>query len=135
MRNRQPRDWMWADACERLEQLDRLKQQFFHVGTSSTSRPTWEPPVDIIETTDEVGIIIALPGVEPERTEVSVDGDTLVIGGNRPMPDSYRAAHIQRLEIPHGRFERRLRLPWARLALARSDHVNGCLLIVLRKLA
>jgi len=130
---RSPKDWMWADACQRLEQMERLQRQFFGIGPAPAQRPTWEPPVDIIETADEVGVLVALPGVEPERTEVRVEGDVLIVGGTRPMPGPYRSAEIHRLEIPHGRFERRLKMAWPRLELSRREHANGCLLLVFRK--
>jgi len=38
---------------------------------------------------------------------------------------------IHRVEIPHGRFERRIRLPDARWEVGRSTLVNGCLLLSL----
>jgi hypothetical protein len=37
------------------------------------------------------------------------------------------------MEIPHGRFERRIKLPSALFALGRSDLVNGCLVVILKK--
>ncbi len=135
MSPRDPKDWMWADACERLERIERLQRQFFQVTQSHQSRPTWEPPADIIETSEEVAVVVALPGVDPNRTEVQIDGDTLIISAARPMPAAYRKAEIHRLEIPHGRFERRLRLAWPHLQMVRSDHAEGCLVLVFRKLA
>ena len=35
--------------------------------------PTWEPPIDIFETDQQLGIVIALPGVEPQQIEVRFD--------------------------------------------------------------
>lgn len=130
---RDTKDWMWADACERLDRIERLQRQFFQVNQSRQARPTWEPPADIIETSEEVAVVIALPGVDPGRTEVRIEGDTLIVAAVRPMPTSYRSAEIHRLEIPHGRFERRLQLAWPRLKLTRSDQSDGCLLLVFSK--
>jgi HSP20 family molecular chaperone IbpA len=132
----QPRDlesWMWAEACEAIARAERLQRQFFHLGTPST-RPVWEPPVDIFETDHEVSIIAALPGVEAVGIEVSVENGVLVIAGERPAPSLQRAAIIHRLEIPQGRFERRIALPRGRFELARRDIAQGCLTLVLRKL-
>ena len=42
-----------------------------------------------------------------------------------------RGTAIHRLEIPHGRFERRIRLPGAQWELGRSTLANGCLLLSL----
>ncbi len=126
--------WMWAEACQMLERAERLHRQFFQIRPSPEKRPLWEPPVDVIETTEEVGILVALPGVEPSEIRVSVDGDTLVVSGVRSMPPVYRMAAIHRLEVPHGRFERRLQLTWDRLELRGRDVLNGCLLLTFRKL-
>ena len=45
-----------------------------------------------------------------------------------------RRAVIHRMEIPLGRFERRIALPPGRYALAGQELNDGCLLIVLSKL-
>ena len=45
-----------------------------------------------------------------------------------------RTAVIHRLELPQGRFERRLPLPPGRYDVEPPAVVNGCLVIVLRKL-
>ena len=59
----------------------------------------------------------------------------LSIAGERPLPLPRGAGTIHRLEIPHGRFERRLGLPPGRYELGRRDLLDGCLTLTLRKLA
>lgn len=126
---------MWAEACEVLERAERLHRQFFRPGRPGTRRPTWEPPVDIYETPGEFLIAVALPGVRPDQVEVLIDRDVLTVVGDRAMPAEAqaRSALIHRLEIPFGRFERRIPLPSGLLELGRRELVNGCLLIGLRK--
>ena len=129
-----PRDleaWMWAEACEALARAERLHRQFFRLGALE-ARAMWEPPVDVLETEDELWIIAALPGVEAPELEVGVADGVLVIAGVRSAPLK-QAAAIHRLEIPQGRFERRIPLPAGRFALARRDLAHGCLTLVLRK--
>lgn len=131
-----PRDlqtWMWAEACEALTRAERLHRQFFRIGPSST-RPVWEPPIDIFETAGEVWILAALPGIEAPLVEIGVEDGVLVITGERPKPTSNRVAAIHRMEIPFGRFERRIALPPGRFELARRDLALGLLTIALRKL-
>jgi hypothetical protein len=41
---------------------------------------------------------------------------------------------VQRLEIPHGRFETSLELPAGRFELDQREIVNGCLILSLKKL-
>jgi HSP20 family protein len=95
--------------------------------------PAWEPPVDVLETDHEVLVFVALPGVDPAKVEAAIDGSDLVVAGSRVLPGALRTAIIHRLELPQGRFERRLRLPAGRYASVRQAMVNGCLLITLEK--
>jgi len=125
--------WMWAEACDALARAERLQRQFFRLGMPDT-RPLWEPPVDILETEDELWIIAALPGVDASQVEISVERGVLVIAGERLAPALKQAAVIHRLEIPQGRFARRIALPPGRFELGRRDIADGCLTLTLRKL-
>ena len=55
-------------------------------------------------------IEVALPGVSADALEVSVQAGVLVVRGERGLPDIPGPAVIRRMELPHGRFERRIRL-------------------------
>ena len=63
MRIRDHQNWMFTQALEMLDQAERLQRQFFAPGPAGASAPTWQPPVDIIETDHEFWILVALPGV------------------------------------------------------------------------
>jgi HSP20 family protein len=133
MRSRDPMSWMWAEACEMLAEADRLHRQFFRVGPSQNARPSWEPPTDIFESEHEILICIALPGVSAEHVRIGIEEGGLVVVGERPMPFQSNPAMLRRLEIPHGRFERRISFPAMRLSLDRQEFLDGCLLLSLRK--
>jgi HSP20 family molecular chaperone IbpA len=133
MDRRFPRDWMWADAFELLARAERMHREVFRPVPSAARVPAWEPPVDILETERELLIIVALPGVDAEHIEaVIVDGD-LVIGGNRVLPHELHTATIHRLELPQGRFERRVRLPGGKYRQPRRSMADGCLIVRLDK--
>jgi len=123
---------MWAEACEALARAERLQRQFFRPGGSG-AQVVREPPVDIFEHGPELWIVAALPGVCAERLAIAVDGGVLIIAGDRPAGELRRAGAIHRLEIPHGRFERRVLLPPGTLELTRHELAQGCLTIVLRR--
>jgi HSP20 family molecular chaperone IbpA len=127
---RDPKHQMWAEACALLKQAEHLHRQFFEPSRESAR---WEPPVDVFETEREVWIIAALPGVAPEAVRVEIEGQTLVIAGTRPLPSKGHGANIVRLEIPYGRFERRITLT-SRLRLAERELRNGCVLLTFTKL-
>lgn len=132
MSSRDPTIWMWAEACQYLERAERLHRRFFEPGQTG-EMTVWEPPVDLFETTEEVIVEIALPGVEPQRVTATVEGRMLIVSGERTLPRAARSASIRRLELPYGRFERRIALAPGRYELGRRELVNGCLSLVLRK--
>lgn len=125
--------WMWSEACEMLARAERLQQQLFRLQYQVARQPSWCPPVDVLETDEEVLVFIAVPGVDPDAIEASIDVDELVIAGVRVLPPAFRTAVIHRLELPQGRFERRIRLPEGAYRAIRWSASEGCLLIRLAK--
>jgi HSP20 family molecular chaperone IbpA len=134
MAGRDTYDWMWADALDVLARADRLHRQMFHPSGPPARQAGWQPPADVLETDHEVLIIAALPGVAESDIEVSIDGPCLIIAGERTVPPALRTAVIHRLELPQGRFERRLPLPRGRYDQVRSQMLDGCLVVSLRKI-
>jgi HSP20 family molecular chaperone IbpA len=114
---------MWAEAVERMLEAERLHRQFFGYGDTTAC---WEPPLDIVGRQDELLITVALPGVAPDMVKVAIDGVSLTITALRPAPID-GTTHIHRLEIPYGRFERRITLPPARYDLVEQRFQHGCL--------
>ena len=134
MSTKDPINWMLSDAIETLARAERLHQQFLNLQPGPGSRePSWEPPIDVLETDSELLIFIALPGVDPNQVEAVIDNGTLVVTGRRVLPPELRNARIHRLELPQGRFERRIALPLGRYAVSRFA-ANGCVALRLSKL-
>ncbi len=131
---RNPANWMWAEACELLDQAERMHRQFFRLAVSEQAQPAWEPPVDVFEDRNEIVIVVALPGVTPERTEVTVESRTLVIRAESRILFRTPGCEIRRLEIPYGRFERRIALPAVQTESGRREWSDGCLVLSFRKL-
>ena len=67
-----PNSWMWSEACDMLARAERLHREFFQPVRSGLRTPSWEPPVDIIETERDVLVLVALPGVDPDRVRTLV---------------------------------------------------------------
>ena len=129
-----PRDWMWSEALAMLARAERLHREVFRPGRSLSRLPVWEPPIDILETARAVLILVALPGVNCDQVEATISGSDLVISGTRVLPSELRTAIIHRLELPQGRFERRVRLPAGKYDRVRRSQSNGCLVITLDKM-
>jgi HSP20 family protein len=133
MSSRDHVNWMLSEAIEQLSRAERMHRQFFRLSTATETRMSgWEPPIDVLETDDEVLIIVALPGVDPEAVEAVVADGILVISGQRTLPQELQHARIHRLELPQGRFERRIALPAGRYSISRFP-TNGCIVLRLAK--
>lgn len=128
-----PLNWMLSDAIEALARAERMRGQVFRLHVSAGGpEPCWEPPVDVLETDREVLVFVALPGVDPDRVEAVIDDGALVVHGRRVLPPELRNAVIHRLELPQGRFERRIPLPPGRYVVRRFA-ANGTLVFSLSK--
>jgi HSP20 family molecular chaperone IbpA len=125
---------MWSEALQMLAQAERLHRELFRP-VQGEHGASWEPPVDMLETQDAVLILAALPGVDPAKVQAVIEDGTLVISGERTLPAEMRTAVIHRLELPQGRFARRVELPPGRYGAVRSITANGCLVISLAKVA
>jgi HSP20 family protein len=135
MSSRVPTDWMWAQAFELLDQAERMQRQFFRLAASGQARATWEPPVDVFEDEREVVVIVALPGVPPDRIEVSAEGTTLIVRAECPLPFAGARRAVRQLEIPYGCIERRIALPDSDLDTGTRESADGLLIVRLRKRA
>jgi HSP20 family molecular chaperone IbpA len=120
---------MWSEALAVLARTDPLHRAVF--------RPTatgWEPPIDVLETEAGLLIVVALPGVRRDEIEIVIGRGELSVRGTRRWPTVQRPARVHRVELPHGRFERRLPLPAGAYRLVSQDHTDGCLLLTLQRL-
>jgi HSP20 family molecular chaperone IbpA len=120
-----------------LEREERLQRQFFAPPHPAHGAPAWEPPVDVVETDDAVVVHVALPGVSPDTVTLAADAGGITVSALRAFPCREPGAHIHRVEIPYGRFERRIDLPladpYAPLELAARALEDGVLTLVLRR--
>lgn len=128
-----PQKWMWAEALQMLARAERLNRTVFNAPQASQRGIGWEPPADVLETDTMVLILVALPGVDPKQIRLSLQGGVLTLSGERVLPQELRTATIHRLELPQGRFERRVPIPPGRYEQPRTGVSNGCVVIQLVK--
>lgn len=136
MKPRDLRTWMWAEALSMLDEADRLHRHFFRIGAGgqALAAPAWEPPVDITETAEAIVLEMALPGVVPDSVVISMEPGFVNVSAFRAFPHgSSSGARIHRIEIPYGRFERRIALPTHALELRDRELAQGCLKLTLVK--
>ena len=127
--------WMWIAACEVLDRAERLQRQALRYLGPGTDAALWEPPVDIQESPEGLVLLFALPGVAPEDIEVRLEPAALTVTATRALTLSHPEARIRRLEIPHGRFRRRIALGGAPLEVSASRYAHGCLEVRLTRSA
>lgn len=132
MAARDRENWMMSEALNALARAERMQRRFFDLSSKTSGEPCWEPPMDVLETEREILVFIALPGVNPDRMEVLLEGSELIVRGRRVLPPELRRAVIHRLELPQGRFERRIALPGGQYTIHRQT-MDGCLLLRLDK--
>ena len=70
-----------------------------------------------------------LPGVAPEHVHVRIEEGVLSVTAIRPLPMNRDTTAVHRLEIPYGRFERRIALPAGTYQLMDQGCANGCLIL------
>jgi HSP20 family molecular chaperone IbpA len=124
---------MLTQAIDLLQSAGRLHRQTFQSGPSSDF-PRWEPPVDMFGNERALCLLVALPGVTPERLDVTLEQQTVVVHGERSLGSTFGADMILQLEIPYGCFERRVPLPHADYRMVDMLLQNGCLRLTLERL-
>ena len=125
--------WLWERARALIERADRAQRGFAAPQRPGGRRPSWEPPVDVFESGDELWVVVALPGVEPQSVRIELSLGAISVCGERALPPEFRSAQVNRLEIPHGRFERRVGLPEGAYEVLEQRLVDGCLFLTLSK--
>ena len=84
--------------------LDRLYEQPW----DRQDERIYQLPVDVYSTSDELIIEASVPGIDPENVEITLEGETLTIKGERLAPLENVDYIIQ--ERRHGAFARTLTL-------------------------
>jgi HSP20 family protein len=130
------RDWLPFNQLK-----DEINRLFNTVGDSETSGAMagWVPSVDIYESDDRFDLLVDLPGVDPQKVELTLDNGVLTISGDRPVEravgEGRREVRV-RLERGAGKFYRRFILPETVDAeQIQASGRNGVLEIQIRKQA
>ena len=94
---------------------DEINRLFGNVRENDSSSATamWVPLVDIHEYANRFELHVDLPGVDPAKVELTLDGGVLTLSGDRAQPARKAGEEAQgrRIERGHGQFHRRFVLP------------------------
>jgi HSP20 family protein len=91
-------------------ELDHLFEEVMKLAAGEPRAGEWQPFLDVVETADEVAILVEVPGVAREDLEVAVEGRTVVLSGRKRRARAVDGVRFHRVEREEGRFERRVEL-------------------------
>jgi len=125
-----------ANMSDIREAFDRLLGNPAESDQSNVVTSQWAPRVDIKEEDRRFVIYADIPGVDPEKIEVSMEKGILTIKGERTVENREQNGKFTRLERSHGLFYRRFALPDSADADGITAHgKDGVLEIVIPKKA
>jgi HSP20 family protein len=92
------------------------------------------PPINVFEDHDGTVIIAEVPGLDPAKIELSGQGRTLTLRGERKREEGLNPAGYHRRERPFGEFSRSIQLSTdVDVAKATAKYENGVLMIKVPK--
>lgn len=119
---------------ERMNELLDESLKGAPVRVEEAVEPSWAPAADAFETEREIVLFIDVPGVERGELRVDVDGRSLVVRGERRLPEGCADVESRRVERAYGAFTRTFDLPLAvDEAAIRAEHRDGVLTLHLPK--
>jgi HSP20 family protein len=127
----------WEPAREFMtlrEAMDRLfEDSFVGEGRRNGERQqTLRLPIEAYVTENEIVVRAAVPGLQPDQVEITIEGDTLTLRGEFPRP--LENVNYIFAERPWGRFSRTLQLNVPVQAdKAEAVFENGLLILSLPK--
>ena len=116
--------------------VSRLFENFFNDfpfnGSLTESRENWMPSVDILEKDGNLILRAELPGMTEKQIDLKVEGDTLILKGERKMESEDKKENYHRIESFHGSFTRTFRLPeTVDIHKISADYKDGILTVTL----
>ena len=91
-------------------EVNRVFDAFFGNGAGARAR-RWVPPMDLVETDEDLVLRADLPGVKGEDVNIEVKDGTLTVSGERRAEHEEGSEGFYRVERAFGSFSRSLSLP------------------------
>ena len=144
MVSRFPINAVASDVINLRQAMDRMFNETFTTGrgfpvnvvrkTGTGSAPI---ALDVYATDEQAVVLAAVPGVDPSQIEVRIEKNTVTVKGeiaNAAASAEAKGASWYLHELPYGKFERSLTLPWdIDLETADATFQHGLLRLTLPK--
>src|SRR5438270_6291170 len=104
-----------APLSEFRTEMNRLFDNFFRdpfatMGESGHMM-SWSPSLDVAETDNEVTVRAEIPGADPKDLDISVEGNRLIISGEKKETSEKKEQSFYHRETYYGSFSRQIELP------------------------
>ncbi len=126
----------WVSPFERLYALQREIDRALTDAPDNLESSTFAPPMDVVETNDEIVCHLEVPGISRDDLDIRVEGNLVIITGEKKaqLQQGQKEGGFRSVERRYGRFERSFSLPRNLNASAvRASYDNGILTVVLPK--
>ncbi len=122
-------------------EMERLFESFFREPFGPSAGKgilgglrAWSPALDVAENNDEVMVRAEIPGVDPKQLDIAVQGNRLVISGEKKDTTESKENALHRRESYYGAFTREVQLPsGVDSAKVDATYADGVLIIRLKK--
>ena len=103
-------------------------------GDAENTARLWAPVVDVSETKDAIVLEAELPGIKKDEIDIQLNGDTLVLRGERKFEQTQRGEQFHRIERQYGAWQRsfQIEVPIDAQNVA-ANYENGVLTVTLPK--
>ena len=126
----------WTDPFREFAQLqNRINRAFSDAYSRNddglTTSGSWVPPVDIFQNGEhEIVLKAEVPDMTREDIDITVDGGTLTIKGEKKLSNEAKEEQYHRIERHYGSFSRSFSLPQTvDTAKVAADYKNGVLTV------
>jgi HSP20 family protein len=128
----------WEPFRDLMAMQDRMTRLFdetlSRIWKEEAPRRFWSPPVDVVEKENEVILKVDLPEMNQSEIDIKVEGNTLIIQGERKLVKETPESNYLQIERPYGPFQRTFAIPrMIDQEMIKAAYKDGVLRIVLPK--
>ena len=113
----QPQIWRYGNVMEAFPEFQRLRREMNRLLSASpflsaTPFAADFPAINVWVGQEDAVVTTELPGIDPQKLDLSMVGDILKISGSRAGETGQDIENCYRQERSHGSFSRTLQLPF-----------------------
>jgi len=111
-----------------MRQFTDDMDRFFARAPVTAEGGTWRPAIEVKEKEGKLLVTAELPGLKQEDVKVHIDGDTLVVEGERKQENEEKREGYYHSERSYGKFYRSILLPGGpKPSKPRRNSIMACL--------